>query len=80
MTDVPLVLDCNPTTTVGEAIRLLETEGIDYLVIVEGGRAVSILSLRDLLDRPPDPPLDPSTPVRDVKAATAAHRILERSP
>jgi len=37
-----------PGATLGEARALMETAGIDHLVVVEGGLAVGVLSARDL--------------------------------
>lgn len=41
----------SPGTSVREACRILETEGLDVLAVVEGGKLVGILSERDVICR-----------------------------
>jgi len=40
---------CEPTTTITEAFVLMRTHGVRHLPVIEKGRLVGIVSLRDLI-------------------------------
>jgi CBS domain-containing protein len=64
MTSNPTAI--TPDTTVQEAARLMKTEDVGALPIVEDGRLTSVVTDRDLAIRGVAEGLEPGTPVREL--------------
>ena len=63
----------SPETAVGEAARLMRTEGIRHVLVIDGGALVGIASTRDFRGRIADP-------VLDLSAQTPIARVMTESP
>lgn len=61
------VLECSPSTTVQEAVAMMNDRGTGSVLVVDGGKLTGIFTERDLMRRVVAERLDPgATPLRDV--------------
>ena len=76
----PLAIYCGRTTTISQALGLLQASGADCCIVVEGGRRVGLLTEADLAVRAEGSGLGPLDTVELVLTHDAAFLHPERSP
>ena len=76
----PVAIHCGPATTVAEALRLLRRSGVDWLVVVESGRMVGVVTERELTHRRSGKGLDPADSIAMILTRDAVYLRPERNP
>jgi sulfur carrier protein ThiS len=73
-------IHCGSSTTVADALRMLEVEQVEYVAVVEAGRVTAVVRRKQLLEASRRPDLGPGEPLGRFVTGRRAAVLPERSP